>query len=142
MSARPFTPAEVLKVLGFTEDVLDRYTSLYAGGDYPETLELKQQMKFAGISSAHPRTEFLLDLIRRAASLPRHLGQHSGGMVLCAGRLDDVVPLENAAMENRTVIEWDKTDCEDMGLVKVDRLFPPPAPPPGDSRHVHALVDR
>jgi error-prone DNA polymerase len=116
------TMREMGKVLGFTEDVLDRYTSLYAGGDYPETLELKNQMKLAGISTAHPRTEFLLDLIRRASSLPRHLGQHSGGMVLCAGRLDDVVPLENAAMANRTVIEWDKTDCEDMGLVKVDLL--------------------
>lgn len=116
------TMREMGKVLGFTEDVLDRYTSLYAGGDYPETLELQNQMKLAGISAAHPRTEFLLDLIRRCSSLPRHLGQHSGGMVLCAGRLDEVVPLENAAMENRTVIEWDKTDCEDMGIVKVDLL--------------------
>ncbi len=110
------TMREMGKVLGFTEDVLDRYTSLYAGGDYPETLELKNQMKLAGISTAHhPRTEFLLDLIRRASSLPRHLGQHSGGMVLCAGRLDDVVPLENAAMANRTVIEWDKNRLRGHG---------------------------
>lgn len=116
------TMREMGKVLGFTDDVLDRYTSLYAGGDYPHTLEFREQLKLAGISAAHPRTEFLIDLARRAASLPRHLGQHSGGMVLCAGRLDDVVPLENAAMANRTVIEWDKTDCEDMGLVKVDLL--------------------
>lgn len=116
------TMREMGKVLGFTDDVLDRYTSLYAGGDYPHTLEFREQLKLAGISAAHPRTEFLIDLVQRAASLPRHLGQHSGGMVVCAGRLDDVVPLENAAMENRTVIEWDKTDCEDLGIVKVDLL--------------------
>ncbi len=116
------TMREMGKVLGFTDDVLDRYTSLYAGGDYPETLELKEQLKLAGIAAAHPRTDHLIQLVRRASSLPRHLGQHSGGMVLCAGRLDDVVPLENAAVENRTVIEWDKTDCEDMGIVKVDLL--------------------
>lgn len=116
------TMREMGKVLGFTDDVLDRYTSLYAGGDYPETLELKEQLKLAGIAKAYPRTDHLVQLVRRASSLPRHLGQHSGGMVLCAGRLDDVVPLENAAMANRTVIEWDKTDCEDMGIVKVDLL--------------------
>ncbi len=116
------TMREMGKVLGFTDDVLDRYTSLYAGGDYPHTLELREQLKLAGISAAHPRTEFLIDLVRRASALPRHLGQHSGGMVLCAGRLDEIVPLENAAMENRTVIEWDKTDCEDMGIIKVDFL--------------------
>lgn len=116
------TMREMGKVLGFPDDVLDRYTSLYAGGDYPETLELKEQLKLSGIVQAHPRAEHLVQLVQRTRSLPRHLGQHSGGMVLCAGRLDDVVPLENAAMENRTVIEWDKTDCEDMGLVKVDLL--------------------
>ncbi|MCB1103416.1 MAG: error-prone DNA polymerase [Opitutaceae bacterium] len=116
------TMREMGKVLGFTDDVLDRYTSLFAGGDYPETIELQSQLRMAGVAAAHPRTEFLIDLVRRCSSLPRHLGQHSGGMVLCAGRLDDVVPLENAAMENRTVIEWDKTDCEDMGIVKVDLL--------------------
>lgn len=116
------TLREMGKVLGFSEDVLDRYTSLYAGGDHPETVDFIEQLKLAGISKAHPRTVHLIDLVRRVRSLPRHLGQHSGGMVLCAGRLDDVVPMENAAMENRTVIEWDKTDCEEMGIVKVDLL--------------------
>ncbi len=116
------TLREMGKVLGFSEDVLDRYTSLYSGGDYPETVDFIEQLKLAGISKAHPRTAHLIDLVRRVRSLPRHLGQHSGGMVLCAGRLDDVVPLENATMENRTVIEWDKTDCEEMGIVKVDLL--------------------
>ena len=54
--------------------------------------------------------------------LPRHLGQHTGGMVIAAGRLDDVVPLEPAAMPGRIVIQWDKDDCADLGLIKVDLL--------------------
>ncbi len=55
-------------------------------------------------------------------NLPRHLGQHSGGMVICAGRLDEVVPLEPAAMPGRVVVQWDKDDCADLGIVKVDLL--------------------
>ena len=54
--------------------------------------------------------------------IPRHLGQHSGGMVLCQGRLDEVVPLEPASMPGRVVVQWDKDDCADMGIVKVDLL--------------------
>ena len=54
--------------------------------------------------------------------LPRHLGQHSGGMVICQGQLDAVVPLENASMPGRVVVQWDKDDCADMGIVKVDLL--------------------
>src|SRR5688500_16940001 len=54
--------------------------------------------------------------------LPRHLGQHSGGMVICQGELDSVVPLEPATMPGRVVIQWDKDDCAEMGIVKVDLL--------------------
>src|SRR5213082_2271115 len=54
--------------------------------------------------------------------LPRHLGQHSGGMVICQGQLDACVPLENATMPGRVVVQWDKDDCADMGIVKVDLL--------------------
>ena len=54
--------------------------------------------------------------------LPRHLGQHSGGMVICQGQLDSVVPLEPASMPGRVVVQWDKEDCADMGIVKVDLL--------------------
>ena len=61
-------------------------------------------------------------LWQRIQDLPRHLGQHSGGMVISHGRLDDVVPLENASMPGRVVIQWDKDDCADMGLIKVDLL--------------------
>jgi len=54
--------------------------------------------------------------------LPRHLGQHSGGMVVCQGDLSSVVPLENASMPGRVVVQWDKEDCADMGIIKVDLL--------------------
>jgi error-prone DNA polymerase len=63
-----------------------------------------------------------LDLCMRMQDLPRHLGQHSGGMVICAGMLNRVVPIERASMPGRTVIQWDKEDCADMGLIKVDLL--------------------
>ena len=60
----------------------------------------------------------------RIQDLPRHLGQHSGGMVICQGELDAVVPLEPATMPGRVVVQWDKDDCADMGIVKVDLLGP------------------
>src|SRR5256885_16248432 len=58
----------------------------------------------------------------RIQDLPRHLGQHSGGMVIAAGRLDDVVPLEPATMPGRVVIQWDKDDCAGLGIIKIDLL--------------------
>jgi error-prone DNA polymerase len=58
----------------------------------------------------------------RIQDLPRHLGQHSGGMVICQGQLDWVVPLERASMPGRTVVQWDKEDCADLGIIKVARL--------------------
>ena len=68
------------------------------------------------------RAEHFKRLWWRIHHLPRHLGQHSGGMVIARGRLDEVVPLEPAAMAGRTVIQWDKDDCADLGLIKVDLL--------------------
>src|SRR5438046_1363887 len=68
------------------------------------------------------RIRKFLELCLRLQDLPRHLGQHSGGMVICQGQLDSVVPLEPATMPGRTVVEWDKDDCADMGIVKVDLL--------------------
>jgi error-prone DNA polymerase len=76
----------------------------------------------AGFDAKHPRIARYLDLCMRMQNLPRHLGQHSGGMVICAGMLNRVVPLERASMPGRTVIQWDKEDCADMGLIKVDLL--------------------
>src|SRR5437868_11497587 len=97
------TIREVGKVLGFGEDALDRFSSLYANGDFPETLQLQQQLAMAGIAAQHPRAAAMVKLNHylRQRALPRHLGQHSGGMVICQGQLDKIVPLEPATMPNR-----------------------------------------
>jgi error-prone DNA polymerase len=116
------TMREVGKVLGFADDALDRFSSLFHGGDLPQTLELGEQLRMAGVSGSHPRLAALLDTCRRVRGLPRHLGQHSGGMVMSSEGLDNFVPLENARMEGRSVLQWDKSDIEDMGLLKVDLL--------------------
>src|SRR5215207_6693324 len=113
---------EIGKVLGFGDDALDRFSGLYANGDFPETLELQDQLAKAGIAAKHPRAEAMVRLYHQIHGLPRHLGQHSGGMVICQGQLDKVVPLENASMPGRVVVQWDKDDCEDLGIVKVDFL--------------------
>ena len=66
--------------------------------------------------------QHFLRLWLQIQNLPRHLGQHSGGMVIAAGRLDEVVPLEPASMPGRVVVQWDKDDCADLGIIKVDLL--------------------
>ncbi len=113
---------EIGKALNFGEDVLKRFSDLFASGDFAHTLELEDQVVQAGVPRSHPRFRPLVDLYHRIYGLPRHLGQHSGGMVICQGRLDDVVPLENASMPGRVVVQWDKDDCEDLGIIKVDLL--------------------
>ncbi|MEO7413205.1 MAG: error-prone DNA polymerase [Opitutaceae bacterium] len=117
------TVREVGKILGFGDDALDRFSSLYANGDFPETLQLQQQLAMSGIAAQHPRAEAMVKLHHYfSRALPRHLGQHSGGMVICQGQLDKVVPLEPATMPDRSVCQWDKDDCENLGIVKIDFL--------------------
>ena len=113
---------EIGKALNFSEDILKRFSDLFASGDFAHTIELEDQVVQAGIARAHPRFRPLVDLYRQIYGLPRHLGQHSGGMVICQGRLDEIVPLENASMPGRVVVQWDKDDCDDLGIVKVDLL--------------------
>ena len=113
---------EIGKALNFAPDVLNRFSRLFASGDFPHTLELDAQLKQAGIPVDHPRTAAALDLYGRIYGLPRHLGQHSGGMIICEGKLSGIVPLENASMPGRVVAQWDKDDCEDLGIIKVDLL--------------------
>jgi error-prone DNA polymerase len=113
---------ETGKALNLPEDVMDRFSRLYANGDFPQTLETSEQLRQAGLPADHPRVQAFLEAYHAIQGLPRHLGQHSGGMVICEGQLDSIVPLENATMPGRTVIQWDKDDCEDLGIVKVDLL--------------------
>ncbi len=113
---------EMGKVLGLPEDVTARFSKLYPHGDYQHTLELRDQLQRAGMSGGHPRLASLTRLLQLVHGLPRHLGQHSGGMVLCTSGLHKVVPLEPASMPGRVVVQWDKDDCEDLGIIKVDLL--------------------
>jgi error-prone DNA polymerase len=113
---------EMGKVLGLPVDVVERFSDLFARGDFPHTLELRDQLRRAGLPEQHPRLPALIRLYQAAYGLPRHLGQHSGGMVLCGKGLDSIVPLEPASMPGRVVVQWDKDDCADLGLIKVDLL--------------------
>src|SRR5881409_2142229 len=113
---------EIGKALNFSPSILDRFSHLFANGDFPHTLELTAQMQQAGLPSHHPRAGAFIKLYGAIYGLPRHLGQHSGGMIICQGQLDSIVPLENASMPGRVVAQWDKDDCEDLGIIKVDLL--------------------
>ena len=113
---------EIGKALNFSPSVVDRFSHLFAHGDFPHTLELQSQIEQAGLPRKHPRMGAFIQLYQAIYGLPRHLGQHSGGMIICQGKLSSFVPLENASMPGRVVAQWDKDDCEDLGIVKVDLL--------------------
>ncbi len=114
---------EVGKVLGFDEDQLTRLAGLFGHWEWRGANDtMARHFKIAGFDIRHPRIAHYLDLCTRMQNLPRHLGQHSGGMVICAGLLNRVVPIERASMPGRTVVQWDKEDCADLGLIKVDLL--------------------
>src|SRR6267378_1331389 len=113
---------EIGKALNFSPSIIDRFSHLFASGDFPHTLELESQIEQAGLPKNHPRMSAFIRLYRAIYGLPRHLGQHSGGMIICQNKLSSFVPLENASMPGRVVAQWDKDDCEDLGIVKVDLL--------------------
>jgi len=114
---------EIGKVLGFDPEMLDRLSKLVGSWEYRDPNEtLERQFRDAGFDLAHPRLRKFLELALAVQDLPRHLGQHSGGIVVCQGQLDSVVPLEPATMPGRVVVQWDKEDCADMGIIKVDLL--------------------
>ena len=113
---------EIGKALNLSANILDRFSRLFAHGDFPHTMDLAAQIEQAGLPSAHPRMPAFISLYQSIYGLPRHLGQHSGGMIICQGKLSSFVPLENASMPGRVVAQWDKDDCEDLGIVKVDLL--------------------
>ena len=114
---------EVGKALGFEVETLDRLSSLVRGWEWKDPKDTpERQFKDAGLDLTNPRIRKFFELYLAVQDLPRHLGQHSGGMVICQGQLDSVVPLEPATMPGRVVVEWDKEDCADMGIIKVDLL--------------------
>ncbi|HEY7541080.1 MAG TPA: DNA polymerase III subunit alpha, partial [Methylomirabilota bacterium] len=114
---------EVGQALGLPSEMRDRLAKLVANWGYQDPEELlTKHLPEAGCDPTSPRIRRFATLWTRIQDLPRHLGQHSGGMVIAAGRLDDVVPLEPATMPGRVVVQWDKDDCAGLGIVKVDLL--------------------
>ena len=110
------------RALGFSEEQLSRMSRhlphWLGDGDTPLAAYLGE----AGFPDSEERTRHLAAIATAMLNLPRHLGQHSGGMVICGGALDEVVPLQPATMPGRVVVQWDKDDCADLGIVKVDLL--------------------
>ncbi len=114
---------EMGKVLGFDEDTLSRLSKIAGTWEWRDPNDtMDKQFTNSGLDVRHPQIAVYLDLCQRVQDLPRHLSQHSGGMVICQGQLDSVVPLEPATMPGRVVVQWDKDDCADLGLIKVDLL--------------------
>jgi error-prone DNA polymerase len=114
---------EIGKALSFDPETLRRLTSLVNAWEYKDAKDtLDRHFRDAGLDMHHPQIRKFFELCLKVQDLPRHLGQHSGGMVVCQNQLDSVVPLEPATMPGRVVVQWDKEDCADMGLVKIDLL--------------------
>ena len=114
---------EMGKVLSLAPEQIDRLAKLISRHEYIDHHDaLEEQLENGGLNSEAPRIRQLVRLVAEIQHLPRHLGQHSGGMVISRGRLDEVVPLEPARMPGRTVVQWDKEDCADLGIIKIDLL--------------------
>jgi error-prone DNA polymerase len=111
---------EVGKVLGFSEDITARISST-VWGSYASGMEEKRYQE-NGFAVDNPDMMRLARIVGELLEFPRHLSQHVGGFVLTQDRLDETVPIHNAAMEDRTFIEWDKDDIDALGLLKVDIL--------------------
>ena len=111
---------EVGKVMGLSQDVIARLSGQIWG--WSSSAPGKDRMRDAGLDPTDRRMVLTTALIGEIIGFPRHLSQHVGGFVITQGRLDELCPIENAAMEDRTVIEWDKDDIDALGLLKVDIL--------------------
>ncbi len=114
---------DVGKVLGFSEEQLTSLANRMGHFEWRDPNDtLEKRFTDQGFNLKDPRIHRFYTLTAEILDLPRHLGQHSGGMVVCQGQLDSVVPLEPATMPNRTVVQWDKDDCADLSIIKIDLL--------------------
>src|SRR5687767_13852881 len=114
---------EVGKVLGFDDETLGRLSGLVHTWEWKDPKDTtERQFKDAGLDLSDKRIKKFFQLYLAVQDLPRHLGQHSGGMVVCQGQLSSVVPLEPATMPGRVVVQWDKENCADLGILKIDLL--------------------
>ncbi len=111
---------DVGKALGFSLPQVDRIAkSIRHWGDEER---IYQGLLDAGFSPDNPRIQLLIELVKSLQGFPRHLSQHVGGFVISRGPLSELVPVENASMKDRTVIQWEKDDLESLGLLKIDVL--------------------
>lgn len=109
---------DVGKTLGLDDELLDRIAkSIYWWG-----ANLREQLSDCDIDYRDPRLQMLVTLAEAIIGFPRHLSQHVGGFVISQGPLSELVPIENATMADRTVIQWEKDDLESLGLLKIDVL--------------------
>ncbi len=112
---------EVGKVMGLSEDVTAALAGVFWGSGMLEEMH-HRRLREAGLDPSDPLLAKVIELSDEIQGFPRHLSQHVGGFVLTRERLDETVPIGNAAMEDRTVIEWDKDDIDTLGMLKVDVL--------------------
>ncbi|MDA0924946.1 MAG: error-prone DNA polymerase, partial [Proteobacteria bacterium] len=112
---------EVGRAMGLSEDVLSALSS-QIWGSWSKTGPELARLREIGLDPDSPRLQQTMALIEEIIGFPRHLSQHVGGFVITEGRLDELVPIENASMEDRTVIAWDKDDIDSLGILKVDIL--------------------
>ena len=114
---------EVGKALGLPSEQIEQVSKqLRSVDDHSDTREVHGALAQGGVDAEAPTIALLLELAAQLRGLPRHLGQHSGGIVIAAGDLDEIVPIEPASMPGRRVIQWDKEDCADLGMIKIDLL--------------------
>ncbi|WP_395623624.1 error-prone DNA polymerase [Sphingomonas daechungensis] len=111
---------EVGKVMGLSEDVCAAIASNYWGSMEAEVAE--ERAKDAGLDMNDPHLKRVMKLAEQMIGMPRHLSQHVGGFILTERPLTETVPIGNGAMEDRTFIEWDKDDIEELGILKIDVL--------------------
>ena len=111
---------EVGKALGLSVDVVAALAGIVWGWSNDPIAD--QRVREAGLDPADRTLRLALDLAAELTGFPRHLSQHVGGFVITRGPLSELVPIENAAMEDRTVIEWDKDDLDALGILKIDVL--------------------
>ena len=111
---------DMAKVLGFSLDRVERIAGVLDAGDGVE--RLPDRLAEAGLDPASEACTRLVPLVGQLVGFPRHLGQHVGGMVMTRGELCELVPIQPAAMDGRTVIQWDKNDLDELGILKVDCL--------------------
>ena len=111
---------ETAKVFGLSDDVIAALNGTTWGQE--STAIGEDRVRSIGLDPADPTLALALEMAKALIGFPRHLTQHSGGFVITRDRLDEVAPVMNAAMEERTTVEWDKDDLDALGLLKVDVL--------------------